>query len=44
MEDLKSKLGVINTKLGLANWTQEVATGAIIVGAVALDRWRQQRG
>lgn len=32
------------TKLGLANWTQEVATGAIIVGAVALDRWRQQRG
>lgn len=31
------------TKLGLDNWVQEVVTGAIIVGAVALDRWRQQR-
>ncbi|MGB3965567.1 MAG: ABC transporter permease, partial [Planctomycetota bacterium] len=31
------------TKLGLHNWVQEVATGAIIVGAVALDRWRQGR-
>lgn len=28
------------TKLGLDNWVQEVATGAIIVGAVALDRAR----
>jgi ribose/xylose/arabinose/galactoside ABC-type transport system permease subunit len=30
------------TKLGLDNWVQELVTGAIIVGAVALDRWRQQ--
>lgn len=28
------------TKLGLDNWVQEIATGAIIVAAVALDRWR----
>ena len=31
------------TKLGLDNWVQEIATGAIILGAVALDRWRHQR-
>lgn len=31
------------TKLDLDNWVQEIATGAIIVAAVALDRWRQQR-
>ena len=31
------------TKLGLDNWVQEVVTGGIIVGAVALDRWRQAR-
>ena len=31
------------TKLGLDNWVQEVATGAIILGAVALDRWRHRR-
>ena len=31
------------TKLELDNWVQEVVTGAIIVGAVALDRWRQTR-
>ncbi|MCB9876287.1 MAG: ABC transporter permease [Planctomycetes bacterium] len=31
------------TKLELDNWVQEVVTGAIIVGAVALDRWRQSR-
>ena len=31
------------TKLGLDNWVQEIATGAIIVGAVALDRWRQRK-
>jgi len=31
------------TKLGLDNWVQEVVTGAIIVAAVALDRWRQSR-
>lgn len=30
------------TKLGLDNWVQEVVTGAIIVAAVALDRWRQR--
>lgn len=28
------------TKLGLDNWVQEVATGAIVALAVALDRWR----
>jgi ribose/xylose/arabinose/galactoside ABC-type transport system permease subunit len=31
------------TKVGLDNWVQEVVTGAIIVAAVALDRWRQAR-
>jgi ribose/xylose/arabinose/galactoside ABC-type transport system permease subunit len=25
---------------GLPNWVQEIITGTIIVGAVALDRWR----
>lgn len=28
------------TKLGLDNWVQELATGAIVAVAVALDRWR----
>lgn len=32
------------TKLGLANWVQEIVTGGIIVLAVALDRWRQKAG
>jgi ribose/xylose/arabinose/galactoside ABC-type transport system permease subunit len=27
---------------GLPNWVQEIVTGTIIVGAVALDRWRQK--
>jgi len=27
---------------GLPNWVQEIVTGTIIVGAVALDRWRQR--
>jgi ribose/xylose/arabinose/galactoside ABC-type transport system permease subunit len=31
------------TKLELANWVQEVVTGAIIVAAVGLDRLRQRR-
>jgi len=31
------------TKLGLDNWVQEVVTGAIIVGAVVLDRLRARR-
>lgn len=31
------------TKVGLENWVQEVVTGVIIVGAVALDRWRQSK-
>jgi ribose/xylose/arabinose/galactoside ABC-type transport system permease subunit len=30
------------TKLGLDNWVQELVTGGIIVGAVALDRLRQR--
>lgn len=29
---------------GLPNWVQQVVTGAIIVLAVALDRWRQSSG
>jgi ribose/xylose/arabinose/galactoside ABC-type transport system permease subunit len=28
---------------GLPNWVQQIVTGTIIVGAVALDRWRQAR-
>src|SRR5438874_13043 len=28
---------------GLPNWVQQIVTGAIIVFAVALDRWRQKR-
>ena len=31
------------TKLGLANWVQEIVTGAIIIVAVALDRFRHKR-
>ncbi|HEX2101585.1 MAG TPA: ABC transporter permease [Candidatus Synoicihabitans sp.] len=31
------------TKLELANWVQEIVTGAIIVAAVLLDRVRQRR-
>jgi ribose/xylose/arabinose/galactoside ABC-type transport system permease subunit len=31
------------TKLGMDNWVQEVVTGAIIVIAVALDRWRGRK-
>ena len=31
------------TKLGLPNWVQEIATGAIIIFAVALDRLRHGR-
>ena len=31
------------TKLGLPNWVQEIATGGIIIFAVALDRLRHRR-
>lgn len=31
------------THLGMPNWVQEIVTGAIIVGAVALDRVRRRR-
>ncbi len=31
------------TKLGMANWVQEIVTGGIIVGAVFLDKLRQGR-
>lgn len=31
------------TKLGLANWVQEIVTGSIIILAVALDRVRHRR-
>jgi ribose/xylose/arabinose/galactoside ABC-type transport system permease subunit len=31
------------TKLDLANWVQEIVTGAIIVFAVALDRFRHRK-
>jgi ribose/xylose/arabinose/galactoside ABC-type transport system permease subunit len=29
--------------MGLPNWVQEIVTGAIIVAAVAIDRWRHRR-
>jgi ribose/xylose/arabinose/galactoside ABC-type transport system permease subunit len=29
---------------GLANWVQQIVTGAIIVAAVALDRVRSAKG
>ena len=31
------------TKLGLANWVQEIVTGAIIIAAVTLDQLRHRR-
>ncbi len=31
------------TKLGLANWVQEIVTGGIIVTAVTLDRLRHRK-
>jgi len=31
-------------QMGLPNWVQEIVTGAIIVAAVALDRFRQRKG
>lgn len=31
------------TQLGLQNWVQDIALGAIIVAAVAVDQWRQRR-
>jgi ribose transport system permease protein len=30
-------------QMGLPNWVQEIVTGAIIVAAVAIDRWRHRR-
>ncbi len=32
------------TKLGLANWVQEIVTGGIIIAAVSLDSFRHRRG
>lgn len=29
------------SQMGMPNWVQQIATGAIIMLAVALDRWRQ---
>jgi ribose/xylose/arabinose/galactoside ABC-type transport system permease subunit len=31
-------------QMQMPNWVQEIITGAIIVVAVALDRWRHRRG
>ena len=31
------------SQLGWPNWVQEIVTGAIIISAVALDRWRVAR-
>lgn len=31
------------SQMGLPNWVQEIVTGAIIVAAVAVDRWRHRR-
>ena len=30
------------TKMDLSNWVQEIVTGAIIIVAVSLDRWRRR--
>jgi ribose/xylose/arabinose/galactoside ABC-type transport system permease subunit len=30
------------SQLGLPNWVQQIVTGAIIIGAVSLDQWRQR--
>jgi ribose/xylose/arabinose/galactoside ABC-type transport system permease subunit len=30
------------TKMELSNWVQEIVTGAIIIVAVSLDRWRRR--
>jgi ribose transport system permease protein len=30
-------------QMGLPNWVQEIVTGAIIVAAVAIDRWRHRK-
>jgi ribose/xylose/arabinose/galactoside ABC-type transport system permease subunit len=30
-------------QMGLPNWVQEIVTGAIIITAVAIDRWRHRR-
>jgi ribose/xylose/arabinose/galactoside ABC-type transport system permease subunit len=30
-------------QMGLPNWVQEIVTGAIIIAAVAIDRWRHRR-
>jgi ribose transport system permease protein len=35
-------IGVGCTHLGMPNWVQQILTGAIIVVAVALDRWRER--
>ncbi len=32
-----------SSQVGLPNWIQEIVTGAIIVGAVGIDRWRAHR-
>jgi ribose/xylose/arabinose/galactoside ABC-type transport system permease subunit len=31
------------SQMGLANWVQEIITGAIIIAAVALDRLRHRQ-
>jgi ribose transport system permease protein len=40
---IMSTIGSGCTQMGLPNWVQEVVTGAVIVVAVALDRWRHRR-
>jgi len=31
------------SQMGISNWVQEIITGAIIIAAVAVDRWRHSR-
>jgi ribose/xylose/arabinose/galactoside ABC-type transport system permease subunit len=31
------------SQMGISNWVQEIVTGAIIIAAVAVDRWRHSR-
>lgn len=40
---IMSTISMGGTQLGVPNWIQEILTGAIILAAVAIDRWRLAR-
>jgi ribose transport system permease protein len=40
---IMTTIGMGCTQMGIPNWVQEIMTGAIILSAVALDRWRISR-